>query len=546
MALFIKKLENPRFSVIFVSIIYFVLIFLINDPRALYGDSGIMFLQVHDIVNSNFSTFAFHYPAEMLDPGYLMVPFKEPFLARVGDNYYIDFPPYFPLLNSLFYLVFSYTGLYLLNYVSLVGSILVMSYLPELIGLRRVYGHLMVLLYSFGTTATLYSLFFHEYTLAIFLVTVSLYLMLKYLYHDKRYAVIAYSGFIGGLALFFRLEVVFLFLIAGIVILFYNKRIDWKSAMYFGAAFSVPFLILLYLNNEIHGHPLGLRYALTMKAKDAVGSVSSADRLVLVDVMSADTSRFGIIVNTLFSKMRGLFYQSPFFVLPLFSIFYFVNKRSEVKKLIPLAAIFLGGMLLILFTAPNHGDHFAPRYLFGLFPFGILLFFYITNDILNFVKIRHKSLRITAVAIILILVLHSVNVWKKKYIWIRSLDSMVLKAEEVIHNQKESVIAFIEYASSRNLLLGFTEKKMVVIDDLSRRDIFLNALVDNNIKSFAIVLPVAGKSGESTMEKYFTDGKPDAAKLALLSPILNPESRTLLTGIEYDNPFVILRYRIRK
>lgn len=534
-------LKSPRFSALLISV-FFLLVFLsVKDPRALYGDSGIMYLQVHDIVKSDYTSLSFYYPAGDLDPEYQMVPLKKPFLAKVGDHYYIDFPPYFPLLNSVFYSWFSYQGLYIINLLSLIGTLFLFSALPGLWGLNRLYGHLMVYIYAFATTASLYAQLFHEYTLAIFLVSLSLFLLFRHLYQNSGKWNLLLSGMIAGISLFFRLELVFVYFAMGVVLLFNRGRLDFKAALYFSLSFSIPFLLLLFFNYKIHGHPLGLRYTLTMEKRSDRPKESGKKGVSLVETEKSDKTRRGIIEATLFSKTRGLLYQSPFFLLALLSLYKVSRFKNLRNMLLPPTIIFFMGGTLILLTAPNHGDHFAPRYLFGLFPPGILLFL---HELKDFQNIKKRNLKYGVLFFTGLLLLQGLNIWKKNFFWLLSLDKMVLQAENVILNQKEDVIAFIEYASSRNLLLSFTEKKMVVLDNLLERETFLESMERNHIRNFAVALPVAGNLGKSTMNRVFTDGKPDPEKIQNISPLLTDDRGVSLMQTDFQAPFIILHYAI--
>jgi hypothetical protein len=73
-----------------------------------------------------------------------------------------------------------------------------------------------------------------------------------------------------------------------------------------------------------------------------------------------------ILYGLLFSETRGLFLQTPYMLFPFFAIGYFWKKdQFLLEKKISFSILI--SFFLVCATAPNHGDHFAPRYFFGLF-----------------------------------------------------------------------------------------------------------------------------------------------------------------------------------
>lgn len=71
-------------------------------------------------------------------------------------------------------------------------------------------------------------------------------------------------GLFGAVSLFFRLEMIFVIIACGLSLLMIYPKDFLKIGIYSFLGFILPFALLLYLNFYIHGHPLGLRYALTL------------------------------------------------------------------------------------------------------------------------------------------------------------------------------------------------------------------------------------------------------------------------------------------
>lgn len=143
-----------------------------TDFEVTYGDSGFMWIQVMDLIQSDFRTFSFYYSGSSFDPKGEWLPFQAPFLGIHDLQYYIDFPPYFPLVVSVGRVLFgSNLGIYLIQVLFLSGSIYFLYLLFSEFTRRRWLSVSFVYLYLFGTTVFTYNLVIHEYSIALFFYT---------------------------------------------------------------------------------------------------------------------------------------------------------------------------------------------------------------------------------------------------------------------------------------------------------------------------------------------------------------------------------------
>ncbi|MCB1307349.1 MAG: hypothetical protein KDK30_04175, partial [Leptospiraceae bacterium] len=398
----------PALLIVLIGLLYAFLIFG-RSEKPFYSDPGLMYLQTVDVLQRG--DFVFDYQGRDIDPEYRLLPFRRPFLEKVNNEYYIDFPPYWPLINAPLLWLMDTAGLFIWNLTAFVLTLIVIAGITRIFLNTNAAMNLAILLYSFGCAAPLYTLYFHEYTVALLPATLSFYLILRYVHSGERRRDAVLAGFCAAISLYFRLEFVFFYIAIGLYPLLRNRRLELRGGLLMLAGFALPFCVLLYCNQQIHGHPLGLRYTLTMNAVMGSPAGHPADTEQQADTESngstgpelqrsdpttpqsdesrpaPDTTpgdhlldplpdggndRLAIIQSLLFSRLRGLFYQSPFLLLGMFLWAYARWKRSA-RDLFPSAMVLLISGTLILLFAPNTGDHFAPRYLFVLIPPAIVL-----------------------------------------------------------------------------------------------------------------------------------------------------------------------------
>ncbi|MCG9874628.1 MAG: hypothetical protein MH321_07585 [Leptospiraceae bacterium] len=253
---------------------------------------------------------------------------------------------------------------------------------------------------------------------------------------DKKDISIFYSSILLGLSLFLRLEFIFPIFSWIIVSLLYKKFSFYYVAIQFGIAFLTIIISLFIFNFIIYGHPLGFRYLLTMTNPE---------------IMMIPRSE--IITDLLFGRLRGFFYQSPYLLLFLIIgtfqiVLSRINKKSICKEqeFYFLITIFI--LLLISFTAPNHGDHLSPRYLFGIYP-SFFLFSYYTYNITK-TKLKRNFLLLFHLLII-VLILFSVKQLYKNIKFISDSDKLVRSLTDKVSEQKEQNIVFLDQVLAKNL-----------------------------------------------------------------------------------------------
>jgi hypothetical protein len=409
-----------------------------------YGDFGLMQIQVDDIIQSNYKDLSIQYKGKELDPDWNYYPFTKPFLGKVNDQFYIDFPPYFPLLNSIFYKLFSINGLFFINLASTIFTFFLIWRIGLLLKLNNIWIIFSLFLYSFCTTILTYNFVFHEYPLAVYLITLSIYFGILYKIDNKNLYLL-YFGFFGALSLYFRLEMIFLILSLGFSIAISNPKKFFKIFIFSSLGFIFPFLLLLYLNTKIHNHPLGLRYLLTL-TENSTPSI---------------LQRIDLVIDMLFSKTRGLFYQSSFFIL-LPPFFFFI--KNKTKEFFYLYLFILLGFFCIFISSPNHGDHRAPRYLFGFFPILTVLFcFSLQNFLLHEMNLKLKKFILVS---LLVLVVFSLKSSLENFSILQKSNRAVKEFNLVIQNEFNfDSLILADYGMSLNTQSIYLNKKVFVIEN---------------------------------------------------------------------------------
>ena len=261
----INKIKNinPLYLSFLIGITYSILVFINPYKNIFYGDVGLMYVQVQDIIEGGYSDFSLKYKGEEVDPEYKFFPYTKPFLAEINNKHYFVFPPYYLFINTFLFQLFGVNGLYILNLISFVFTLILIYKLGKYFDLENRFINLSVLLYVFGMTASNYNFVFHELTFAIFWITISLYFLFLFFETNKNIHLVLFA-FLGAISLFFRLEFIFILFAAGLSLVFYKRKNIFSVILFSILGLVVPFFFLLFLNLKIHNHPLGLRYLLNM------------------------------------------------------------------------------------------------------------------------------------------------------------------------------------------------------------------------------------------------------------------------------------------
>ncbi len=445
-----KKFQESylfSFLIFFVTVLVFFSV-VKRDSSVVYGDSGYMWIQSVDLLKTNFSSFAFLYPGKDFDSEGIFLPFTAPFMGGYQGKFYIDFPPYFPVLIAIPQLFFSNPySVYILQLVF--AAIYLTSFLGilRLVGISKRDSYIITFVLLFCTTIFTYNFAIHEYSIALGFLYFGFFCLLKASVSLEDFSpnqtvsrnqkiFLLVTAISLGLSLFFRLEFIFS-IFSWVFVFFLFKKISFRdSVLWFGIGFLTLLGILFYWNFTIHGHPLGFRYTLTMNNPHTV-----------------DTPRTEILWDLYFGKLRGFFYQSPYlFILLVYGIIQLAidrwkkkmpNKKAEIFLLISFLSAFA-----VSLSAPNHGDHLSPRYLFGIYP-ALFLFCYFSFQ-MGFPK-GNQVVRLGILSILLFTCIFANKQLLKNIKFIKESDQFVRQISDIVAKQPESKIVLLDQVLAKNL-----------------------------------------------------------------------------------------------
>lgn len=213
-----------------------------------------------------------------------LYPFQPPFVYEVGAKHFITFPFTFPLVSAPFYALFGDRGLYVIPLVALWSIWLRFWQIGHRAGWDS--GALCLGLISliFASPLTLYGGMYWEHTLAVALAFggVSILLFPPGVTLTRRQCLV--SGFLIGLAVWFRPE--FLCLVAAVGVM---AAVGWafprwrmsppftlNEVLVLVGAMAATVGIFFGLNTIIYGHPLGIHAIQIVEESTLSNQISQA------------------------------------------------------------------------------------------------------------------------------------------------------------------------------------------------------------------------------------------------------------------------------
>jgi len=295
-------------------------------------------------------------------------PLRPPFVYSSPGGYMYVFPPAFQVINSFFYSILGYKGLYTLPLLCTLLLWLVTILLLKRCNIAPSRIAMALFLLIFCSPLTLYGTIYWEHLPATLLLFSGLAFIVST--PDRVWAAIA-MGLVSGLAIFLRPEAImmnFLYALAVFVLYRRDKRsIGEKRPVYiaFVSCLFLSVLAFMAFNKLEYGSFLGPHgYQLT-DATDTDDHLGFAKGL----------SNLGI---TNYKSIRSFA-----FILLLFPIVYRLTKTKDSADLRPglLASIVLVFCLLTPFILPNAGGkQWGARYFLPVIPIVVVLLFLIDQQ----------------------------------------------------------------------------------------------------------------------------------------------------------------------
>jgi hypothetical protein len=425
--------------------------------------------------------------------------------------------PFYSTLGDIGFLIF--------NFIFILGLFFLLYKLISLSDYKNQgqWVALGTLLLVFGSSLTFYALHFHEYIIAWFLATVSLYFGLQSIIKDYTYRRVFFFGLFLGLAVVFRLEILIAFFPIAVYLSLKKRGIEWQGAFAILLGLALPLSIYFLGNLWVHGHPLSLRY---------VNNVSDGNAKTL-------TVKLYYIYRVLFEKEMGLLVQSPWVALvPIIGWIY----RNE--KLIWIASLwFTLSTFFILIALPNDGSHFAPRYLYGTFPLAIIVIVRPLLEIslwpVNYLK--KTWIRSLGLFVLILLIGVSFSEYKKQMIRQLAFQKNILITNSSLQGvPEEKLLVFREYASPQNGQYILAHRDFVVADTKEKADYLVaKAKEKSGGVQFTIAFPAIALTQKSyTQQELF--------QLSEQLPMLNVHDFGIKpTQIDLRWPYIFLNYTVK-
>lgn len=494
------KALSPFLIAVVITIVYTLLIYGIRDYGQFYNDSGIFLVQLDHFLQSNFSSFAYQNPTEAIDPEYEFFAFRKnsQFFVDVGSERFIVFPPFLTLLSAPLYAAGGEGALYLLNLVFLAATLLVLIQTGRDLNLGIFWTAVGLIAFSFSGSASLYTVFYHENSLVLFLLSmVTRYYILfmmngkvptETVFSQSIFGSLVFAGFLAGLVIWFRIEAVFFFVFLGISVLTKHgvRKIDPGALFSFALGGIFPVVFWLAWNVIFYGHPLGLRFAtnILMESKESM-------------------TQWELAYHFLFGKDFGLFQHYPFLIFAALPAFHNVGKQNragwEARLSVHLSSVFFATILVTVALAPNTGGHFAPRYLFPPFFAGLIV---VLLEIRNLVQMK-PVFRYPLMGVFVIGLFMGFSFWFRFLERTVQIDRIVGKTEELFLREENEILVFPEYESIQSLPETLLRKKVFVVPNQEKFSLFINRLSQSGFTRFTVArLIPAQKTNLDDSEKF--------------------------------------------
>ncbi len=213
-------------------------------------------MQVRQLIEQNWQTFAIDYPQQYLDPDLEHVPYYYAYSVIDGEIYF-NVSHIYPLLVSFFYSILGTMGLPI---VAVTGSILTAVAIFKLSILAKLpHPEWVLWITIFATPIIFYSLTLWDHTLATACAAWAVYGLSKSMV-QKRWQPAFWGGLATGLGLAQRPEMYLFTLVLGLSVFIFSWR-SWRLILFFilGGVLSTFFVWgVQYL---WVGHPFGLAFA---------------------------------------------------------------------------------------------------------------------------------------------------------------------------------------------------------------------------------------------------------------------------------------------
>lgn len=252
-----KVVAQPGLHLLLLFILLFVLAWpSITSLLFFISDTGLRYLQIQELIEHGWHTFAIDYPGQSFDPELRHVPYYDVYYV-IEEELYLSITPFFPLLASYLYAAIGKAGLVLLPVLGGVMTAAAGFYIARWGGLR----HRLLFLWGvvFFTPVLFYSMELWDHTLASALSFWGVALVVYGIQQGTRWPLLL-GGMLVSLAIGQRGEVIVFApaLALGLLVVTWPR---WQPVLLYAAGGLIGIAPVALLNLRWVGHPLGLPLA---------------------------------------------------------------------------------------------------------------------------------------------------------------------------------------------------------------------------------------------------------------------------------------------
>ncbi len=401
------------------------------------SDVGLRFLQIQELVDHRWRTFAIDYPGRMADPEMKFVPYYYAYSVVEGEMYF-NISPYFPLLTSFFYAAFGSFGLPIMP---VFGSLLTAWATWRLVRLSDLpHASLAFFATLFATPMLFYAIVLWDHSLGTGLATLAVAGVAVGLIEGKRHAFVL-AGIAAGLAIGQRPEIYLFAAALGISLLWVSttfregalvdqnvgyslpRRSVWQPTLLFAVSGLFTTGLVWWTQVLWVGHPLGMALAPHLLGYGAPTNILSSSEVPLLTKISnlllhteptaaweswatafvliggillfvllltkTFHNRILLLLSITFSVIGYLLFAYgvlhsaligiiPTFTLLPFALLYVGHKRDNAPQCRPIYRLVLSTtvlfLALIMLTWPGYGGlQWGARYLLPIYPLLVYL-----------------------------------------------------------------------------------------------------------------------------------------------------------------------------
>jgi hypothetical protein len=345
------------YGVLFLSLCYFALLVSFIHNGVFYSaDGGVKSIAIRQLTKG----YGFKY-LHLDQPSWVQsiwqdgfFPFRPPFFYPSTDGYMFVFPPAFQVINSFFYSMLGYAGLYILPVSSMLLLWVCTILLLKRCGISPSGIALALFVLVFCSPLTVYGTMYWEHAPAVLLLFAGLAFIAR---TPTRLPAAVMLGLVSGLAIWLRPEAIlmnFLYALAAIVLYAREKRPVYIA---FVSCLFISVLCFFAFNKAEYGSILGLH------SQQVVNSDDPETRMTAGHVLH----------NLVMNNYRSIRYF--FFILLLLPVVYrlFTSPKDRDPRPGLLAAIVFGFSLIAPFIVPNEGGRqWGARYFLPLIPITVV------------------------------------------------------------------------------------------------------------------------------------------------------------------------------